>query len=156
MSVDAQKLELITLIARLNDKGVLDQPYLQVKKTLEAQKVDGATSSAFGEKANSESPQSAPGCPLQLLEQSELRTHSLSFNRLNSLTSAVPIKFALKIIKRRRSLLPSINSYSSVEKSIGFGKFRNALSTEAGRSLLFPYRDMFFRFFKVPMPGGRV
>ncbi|MFM9947219.1 MAG: hypothetical protein ACKV1O_04710 [Saprospiraceae bacterium] len=70
MSVDAQKLELITWINSLDDKRLLDQLYVQVKKTMESrQTYDSSASSVSGEKATSESPQPAPGSPLQLLEQ---------------------------------------------------------------------------------------
>jgi len=69
MSVEAQKLELITWITSLDDKGLLDKLYLQVKKTMESQKADKATPSAIRGKANRKSPESPIGSPLQLLEQ---------------------------------------------------------------------------------------
>jgi len=69
MSAEAQKLELITWINSLNDKHLLNQLYLQVKKTLEAQKADNAALPAIGERADGAPPQPAPGSPLQLLEQ---------------------------------------------------------------------------------------
>ncbi len=63
MSADAQKLELITWITGLTDKKVLDQLYIQVKKTLESQETDTPD-------GDSTLPGSGAGVyPLQALEQ---------------------------------------------------------------------------------------